>query len=69
VRTKNTPCDGAEIIRLEYLEMPGLSLTKVQARRLWGLDPVTCDRLFDELVSAKFLRKTRERYVRPEFNS
>ena len=30
-------------IRAEYLEMPGLRLTTVQARRLWGRDDVTCD--------------------------
>ena len=29
-------------IRGEYLEMPGLRLTSVQAQRLWGLDARTC---------------------------
>ena len=50
-----------------YWEMPGLSLTKPQARRLWNLDPETCDALIDEMVSAKFLRRTAtDCYVRDE---
>ena len=42
-------------IRGEFLEMPGLRLTSVQARRLWGLDIDTCARLLTALVDAKFL--------------
>lgn len=50
----------------EYLEMPGLSLTVPQARRLWGLDSRTCETLLDELVGQHFLRRTpRGLYVRP----
>jgi hypothetical protein len=44
------------VIQAEYLEIPGLHLTKPQARRLWGLDPFTCDALLDALVAAQFLR-------------
>ena len=52
-------------MRAEYLKMPGLALTKPQARRLWGLDPDTCDVLLDEMVNTRFLRKTRQNlYVR-----
>lgn len=48
----------------EYLEVPGLHLTKRQAERLWGLDPHVCDALLDALVAVGFLRKTRhEAYV------
>lgn len=63
--------DQVELIRSEYLQLPGLSLTKVQAQRLWGLDAPTCERLFEALVGERFLRKTsqRGRYVRPEFKS
>lgn len=39
----------------EYLEMPGLRLTRQQAQRLWGLDDETCLRLLDALVDLKFL--------------
>jgi hypothetical protein len=47
--------------------MPGLALTKKQARRLWGLDRETCDLLLDEMVSSRFLRRTpRDLYVRAD---
>jgi len=53
------------LIQSEYLESPGLSLTKAQAQRLWGLDPVTCEALMAALEEAKFLRRTEaNRYVR-----
>ena len=54
----DTHGDWVRIIRSEYLEMPGLSLTTVQVQRLWGLDPQTCDVLIDQMVSARFLRRT-----------
>ena len=56
-----------KLIRAEYLEIPGLSLTASQAQRLWGLDHDTCRSLLDEMVRQKFLRLTpHERYVRLE---
>ena len=58
VRREDRLCDWVQVIRSEYLEMPGLSLTKPQARRLWGLDPETCDALIERMVSAGFLRRT-----------
>jgi hypothetical protein len=42
-------------IRGEYLEMPGLRLTRRQAQRLWGLDEQTCLKLLQRLVDLKFL--------------
>jgi hypothetical protein len=42
-------------VRGEYLEMPGLRLTRQQAQRLWGLDEQTCMKLLDRLVDLKFL--------------
>ena len=45
-------------IRGEYLEVPGLNLTRQQAKRLWALDDVTCDRLLKLLVESRFLRRT-----------
>jgi hypothetical protein len=44
------------VVQAEYLEIPGLHLTKPQVRRLWALDPTTCDALLDALVAAQFLR-------------
>ena len=42
-------------IRAEYIEMPGLRLTREQGVRLWGLDAPTCARLLKDLVDARFL--------------
>jgi hypothetical protein len=39
----------------EYIEMPGLRLTSVQAQRLWGVDAQTCTALLESLVDLKFL--------------
>jgi len=44
----------------EFMEMPGLCLTRAQARRLWGLDEASCDALLGALVDAKFLFRTRD---------
>lgn len=49
-----------DIARGEYLEMPGLRLTRRQAQRLWALDTATCDALLDTLESAHFLRRTEK---------
>jgi hypothetical protein len=45
-------------IRSEFLEMPGLRLTLVQAARLWGLEQDDCRRVIDALVGSSFLRWT-----------
>ena len=59
--------DWLQLIRGEYLEIPGLRLTKPQVRRLWGLDAVTCEALLAALVDVKFLRCTpNEVYIRVE---
>jgi hypothetical protein len=42
----------------EYREMPGLTLTNVQAQRLWGLDERTCALVLTALVEQQFLRRT-----------
>lgn len=56
--------DLVRIIQAEYLEIPGLHLTKPQVQRLWGLDPTTCDALLDAFVAARFLARTpHEGYV------
>jgi hypothetical protein len=47
----------AERARAEFLEMPGLSLTRDQAQRLWCLDRPTCDALLVSLVESRFLRR------------
>jgi len=59
--------DWARLVRAEYLEVPGLDLTREQVRRLWGLDQETCDSLLSALIESRFLRRTRDnRYLRAD---
>ena len=59
--------DWLMLVRAEYLEMPGLSLTKPQVERLWGLDAVTSEALLAALIDVKFLRRTvGDAYVRAD---
>jgi hypothetical protein len=52
-------------VRGEYREMPGLSLTIAQAQRLWAVEHSTCVKVFDSLVDARVLRRTRHgRFIR-----
>ena len=39
--------------------MPGLCLTAVQAKRLWGLNHQECEILMNQLVEGRFLRRTQ----------
>jgi hypothetical protein len=62
-----TTSDWLQLIRAEYLEMPGLNLTREQIQRLWGLDRVTCDALIDTLIDAGFLKRTsKDVYARAD---
>jgi hypothetical protein len=59
--------DWVQIVRAEYLESPGLYLTKPQAQRLFGLDAGTCDRVLATLIDERFLTLTaKARYARVE---
>jgi len=51
--------DWSLIVRGEYLEVPGLSLTRAQVQRLWGLDAAQCDKVLDGLIASGFLLRTR----------
>jgi DNA-binding transcriptional LysR family regulator len=44
----------------EYREMPGLSVTAAQARRLWSLDNDTCDALLRRMTADGRLRLTKD---------
>jgi hypothetical protein len=59
-----TLMDWQDLIRSEYLEVPGLRLTTAQIRRMWGLDADTCEVVLEGLVSSRFLRRTRDGYAR-----
>lgn len=59
--------DWLNIVQAEYLEIPGLHLTRQQVQRLWGLDSATCQALLEALEAAKFLKRTRrDGYVRAD---
>ena len=47
-------------VRGEFLEMPGLRLTRAQAQRLWRLDERACAEVLNVLVDARFLAKTAD---------
>jgi hypothetical protein len=65
--TRTTSTDWLQLVRSEYLEIPGLLLTRAQAQRLWGLDGLTCDSLLETLTAGKFLRRTAQgAYVRTD---
>jgi hypothetical protein len=51
-------CHCVAMIQSEYFEMPGLHLTKDQMRRLWGMDPDSCQTAVGLLESTRFLRRT-----------
>lgn len=62
-----TLADWLRLIRSEYLEIPGLHLSRSQVQRLWSLDQRTCDVLLDALIDVRFLRQTRTgAYVRAD---
>ena len=67
---QSTIHDWVRLIRAEYLEMPGLNLTKPQIQRLWTLEPQVCDAVVDALVDEDFLKKTqRQAYVLGELTA
>ena len=54
-------------IRTEYLDMPGLKLTRAQVQRLFQLDGPTCDSAVTQLVAEGFLRSASDGlYIRFE---
>lgn len=52
--------DWLQLVRAEYLEMPGLHLTKPQVQKLWGLDSTTCDAVLGTLIDKRFLRRAND---------
>jgi len=46
--------------REQYRETPGLTLTKQQAMRLFGVAPSVCAAMFRALVMENFLSRTGE---------
>jgi hypothetical protein len=56
-------------IRMEFIEMPGMRLTRPQARRLWNLSQAACDELLDALVEEGFLKQTSDGAFLPRCES
>lgn len=57
--------EAADLLRMEYVEMPGLALTAWQAQRLCNLPEELCDRALRVLTECGFLRRTADgRYLR-----
>ena len=52
--------DALRRIRVEYMEMPDLKLTRAQARRLWNLTQEACDVALATLVRSGFLGQTTD---------
>jgi hypothetical protein len=50
-------------VSAEFNEMPGLRLTLPQATRLLGLERAECERIIDQLVGRRFLRRTSNGYI------
>ena len=60
-------CEWTRLIESEFAEMPGLHLSKRQAQRLWNLDPLITDKIFNALEASHFLRRTpNDCYVRAD---
>jgi hypothetical protein len=47
-----------DIVRGEFQELPGLTLTKPQVERLWALDTDTCDAVLQLLLDEHCLKRT-----------
>lgn len=55
-------------IEAEYREMPGLSLTLSQASRLFNLEPASCARALDALVTDGALWNNGHAFVRTDMS-
>ena len=61
---KFTPVDMMAIIRREYLEMPGMRLTRAQFRRLWNLSVEEAESAIHELTRTRFLSEAPDGTIR-----
>ena len=61
---RGEPLAVVQRIRAEYIEMPGLSLTVLQAARFWGLSARTLERVLSSLVESGFLERDKKGYYR-----
>ena len=60
-------CGWVRLIQSEYVEMPGLHLSKRQAQRMWSLDARSTDVIFNALEASNFLRRMpNDIYIRAD---
>jgi len=52
------------LVRAEYLEMPGLCLTAEQAARLWNVSRDESLTILDTLARSGFLYRSKKQYLR-----
>jgi hypothetical protein len=58
-----------QLVRAEYLEIPGLRLTKPQVQQLWELDDTMSEAVLSALVDGKFLKRaSHDTYVRADLS-
>ena len=50
----------AELIRMEYVELPGLKLTFWQTQRLWNLPEDLCRQALTVLTQSRFLTRAAD---------
>jgi len=50
--------DFLQLIRGEYLSIPGLCLTTSQVQRFWNLDAAMCEQVLNDLEAFGILRRT-----------
>ena len=62
-------CQAFDRIRAEYLEMPGMRLTAMQAQRLSGVDISVCRLVLEDLVRARFLYVGHDSAIRGRLKS
>jgi hypothetical protein len=52
--------EAIELIRTEYAQMPGLSMTSRQVRRVWSLSNEVCQEALNSLTRSGFLTENRD---------
>ena len=50
--------DAADLIRMEYAELPGLQLTFQQAQHLWNFSEELCHQALTSLTRSGYLERT-----------
>ena len=58
-----------KLVRAEFLEIPGMQLTRRQIQRMWGLDDRLCDAVLGALTESHFLQmKSDGHYIRADLH-